>query len=389
MLLALPRWLRSGSLAGVAATVLAVPEPAVACSPPLPQTFRCNPFPCQGPDAVPERDLPVLPTNADFAIDLLEVPTGDPPSRLPDAVLPETAFVEREIATAKGKDAGGSRPVPAERRGVDGEGRWIWIFPVRGPFDAGTRLALRARTVNGKVVRLFQWKTGSGPDTSAPTWSGVRATRFRGVHTAGGGSCDTGFARALFRVGLAKDDLTPANGMRFAIFPLRLDGTFDRDLAKAHVESPSCTGVLTELRAELPKGEPAPPRVHFAVAPLDLAGNLGTPSKVSIDTVDPSKSAQGYLDWNLGCADGDGDVPATPFSPSPTESTSAGGEVTRSADAATSTEAKASGTGPRPRSRGGCASCTVATHTKEDGRGAVLAALAMAAVAVRRRRRSA
>src|SRR6187402_2229181 len=196
------RLLTVGSAFVVLGLVLDVTSPrAEACSPPPTQSFRCNPFPCQGNEAVSDAGLPKLPTNGDFGIEVMESPGGTGAN----ALLPAAGELVR-LAKPTTKGSSARFASPAEKRENDSEGREVWFYRAKGPFEPNTGYELVTKTRRGASVRLFQFKTTAGDDTTAPTWSGVTATQYAGLHEPNGGICDDGFARALFRVGTPGDD---------------------------------------------------------------------------------------------------------------------------------------------------------------------------------------
>ncbi|MCS6914075.1 MAG: hypothetical protein RMK29_22185 [Myxococcales bacterium] len=225
---------------------LAAARPAMACSPPRPDTVRLNPFRAQGGGQLPDRDLPLLPPNLDFELTVLHVYALDAASL---------------VLTREGVGKAAPMPVQVSREGV---ALRVRIRPAV-PLPADTRFSVLGR-MGGRQVRLFQFRTSKVVDSGAPSLAEVRDVRSLAAFQPAIGSCDTGEPRVLLTLGEVRDDATPRSQLRYL------------------VEGAGAPRLLDALcgRIELRLGQGERPPGRLRVTPVDLAGNRGQSVEVPV-----------------------------------------------------------------------------------------------------------
>jgi hypothetical protein len=183
------------------------------------------------------------------------------------------------------------------------------------PLEARRVYELAGRRNDGAEAILFAFETTDVIDVSAPTWSGVREAKFFG-HLGDG-------RREIFAVAdEPRDDTTPIEHMRFAIWSAAADGSFvptTPELEPARFTSPRVTTLAASERERallreifnrpvevgvadggarqrvLHVGTSEGGFAHYAIRPMDLAGNLGTVSYVHIDLGSVSPPAGSWM----------------------------------------------------------------------------------------------
>jgi hypothetical protein len=145
---------------------------------------------------------------------------------------------------------------------------------------------------NKKRPVLAGFTAGTSTDDLPPTWNGVIGTRYI-VERSGGGDCRSGVPYVLvdFADGSSavKDDQTPATDVAFAVWPAT--GPLDNETLIAIVPSAGSLTMLGENTFCAPSNFAlqSTTATKFRMAPIDNAGNIGTPAEITIDPTKPEK----------------------------------------------------------------------------------------------------
>jgi hypothetical protein len=136
---------------------------------------------------------------------------------------------------------------------------------------------------------LDRFTTGTTSDDSPPTWKGIAETRYVD-EPARCCNCSSGKPYAVIEIAedslALRDDQTAAEDLVFGVWPAR--GPVDSTTLLAIAPAWSGTIRLGEWSTCAPRNFtlPAARPARFRIAPIDLAGNVGTPAEI---TIDPSK----------------------------------------------------------------------------------------------------
>jgi hypothetical protein len=277
-------FVRSRSLLAVvpALALLARPAPAHACS-------------CASPGIVVTPGPGVVaPTNTEVRL------TWDTSVKVDESTITlAPAAKPAKPAKAKKKGKAGSHkndakvtavasgPVDVDRVAVTAAGLRVIILRPRTPLSPRTKYQVTlAAPGGGKAAVVREFETGADVDTTAPTWPGVAKTRY--VHDkAVCCNCSTGLpwiGATVAGADQVKDDKTPNAAIWYGVWSA--DGTFDAKsppltIAQAWGDTVYLGHKSMCSPANLDVAGTGPLRVR--IAPIDLAGNAGTPAEVTID----------------------------------------------------------------------------------------------------------
>ncbi|HEV7556294.1 MAG TPA: hypothetical protein VGO00_12590, partial [Kofleriaceae bacterium] len=147
-----------------------------------------------------------------------------------------------------------------------------------------------ASTKGGKPSELAEVTTTADLDGTAPTWKGVKASYYI-KYEPQCCMCRTGGPEIDVDVGDASDDTTPADQLVYGVWPG--DGTFDPKSPMVAMTSAyrgivalGSLSICSAVNFDLPEDAKS---IKLRIAPIDLSGNIGTPSSVTIDLSKPLK----------------------------------------------------------------------------------------------------
>lgn len=173
---------------------------------------------------------------------------------------------------------------------TSGEVTTLLLTP-RQPLAAKSTYGVVLARTSGSPVALGEIVTGTASDNEPPTWKGAGKVQF--VHLpAVCCNCSTGDPWAGIEIAegadAVKDNLTEAGSIMFAVWPA--DGKLDASRILAII--PAWRGNLTlghrsmcsPSNFDLPASAKS---LKLRIAPIDLAGNAGDPSVVTIDMTTP------------------------------------------------------------------------------------------------------
>jgi len=247
----LRRSLRPGLVLGLllGQALSPVQPTARACEPPPPNVVRLNPFVTQGPATLAAKDRPIFPRNIDFRVDILHAHQVDAASfRLrPDFPLK----TEKEL------------PLVAEPHGDE-----VWVS-VRAPqpLRAGVGYSVYG-VLAGKRQRILQFHTAPDEDRTPPSAVQLDAPVQLGRFAPAIGLCDDGHPRLIVTV-TARDDRTREDRLRYLV-----EGAGEQRLL---------TGWCRKLEIRLD----GPPATPLRIRAVDLAGNRGPDSTITLPAVSP------------------------------------------------------------------------------------------------------
>jgi hypothetical protein len=147
----------------------------------------------------------------------------------------------------------------------------------------------------GGVRVLGSFTTGTTSDESPPTWKGIAETGYID-EPARCCNCSSGKPYAVIAIAqeslALRDDQTAAKDLVFGVWPAR--GPIDSTTLLAI--APAWGGMIrlgewstcAPRNFTLPAAKPA----RFQIAPIDLAGNVGTPAEITIDPTRPEQRSR-------------------------------------------------------------------------------------------------
>jgi hypothetical protein len=196
-------------------------------------------------------------------------------------------------AAATPADAVG--PVDVDRVSLMAGRLHIVLLRPRAPLRPETRYqVLAAAPGGGKPGVVGEFITGKDTDATGPTWTGVAKSAY--VHApAVCCNCTTGNPWAVVELAAPDriaDDQTPAEAVAYGVW--KGEGAFDPAAPPLTVVRPWSGKLYIGHKSQC-----SPANFDFAgkgtmtlrVAPIDLAGNVGTPVDVTIDLDKPLKKA--------------------------------------------------------------------------------------------------
>lgn len=210
-----------------------------------------------------------LPLNAQIRITW---PEGDPASPSGDgAAITLLTSQGTEVATYR-------------KSWVSGAVHTLLLTPKKALAPQAEYLVKLLGTGGGRV--LGSVTTGTTSDDSPPTWKGITET---GYIDEPARCCDCSSGKPYAVIGIAqgsravRDDQTAAKDLVFGVWPAH--GPIDSTTLLAI--TPAWGGLIrlgewsicASNNFTLPAARPA----TFQIAPIDLAGNVGTPAQITID----------------------------------------------------------------------------------------------------------
>jgi hypothetical protein len=203
----------------------------------------------------------------------------------------EASTVSLQVADKKAP-----KPVAAKRVSVGAGAMVIVILTPDAPLEPKTRYEIiGAESPGGKKATLAGFKTGSDPDTAAPTWKGPGPAAYQVSDPL---VCGTGKHHAEVPLGTSAlaDDKTPPTSIALGVWSA--DGEFDaRQPPITLIPSwgdRAVLGTASKCMAanfDIPEWPLAGDDFHevkLRLAPVDLAGNVGTPSVITVTNVPPA-----------------------------------------------------------------------------------------------------
>lgn len=210
-----------------------------------------------------------LPLNAQIRITWSE---GD--ARLPSGSGPAITLVTRN----------GAEVVALRKSWVSGRLHTLLLIPKKALAPESEYLVKMSGAADGGVLGSFT--TGTTRDDRPPTWKGIAGTGY--IHEpARCCNCSSGQPYAVIEIAggpeAVHDDQTAAKDLLFGIWP-----------AQGPVDGTTLLAIAPAWRGQIRLGEwsicaarnftlPAAGPARFQIAPIDLAGNVGTPAEITID----------------------------------------------------------------------------------------------------------
>jgi hypothetical protein len=186
---------------------------------------------------------------------------------------------------------GGEGAVAVDRKlWTSGEVSTLILTP-RQPLAAKSVYAVVLARGSGSPVVLGEVVTGTASDNEPPTWKGAGKVQF--VHTPAV-CCDCSTSDPWASVEIAegadavKDDLTAPDSIAFVVWPA--DGKLDASRILAVIRAWRGNLTLGHRSMCSPRNFDLPATaksLKLRIAPIDLAGNAGDPSVITIDMTSP------------------------------------------------------------------------------------------------------